>query len=250
MRVKLALNASAVAVALLLLSEIAAAQQQPTEPGWPLPLNNNPVLGYASLNQNELRLGSDTTYRWDGEGWYGGNVNRLWFKSQGNFETSNAVADVAEVQGLYSRAISPFFNLQIGVRYNFYPTPSRGWAAFGVEGLAPLGWDINAFAFVSDGGHLGARLEGYDDLYLTQRLILQPQFELNAYSRADRPTLMGTGLTDGDFGLRLRYELRREFAPYIGVTYTSVFGSTADLGREAGISISELRVVLGIHAWL
>ncbi|MGH8227006.1 MAG: copper resistance protein B [Steroidobacteraceae bacterium] len=250
MRANFALGASATAAALLLLPAIAVAQQQPTEPGWPLPIQNNPILGYASLNQNELRIGDGTTYRWDGEGWYGGNLNRLWVKSEGNLETSSGATNEAEVQALYSRAISPFFNLQLGVRYDFDPTPSRGWAAFGVEGLAPLGWDIDAFVFASDGGYLGARLEGYYNLYLTQRLVLQPQFELNAYSRADRPTRTGTGLSDADFGLRLRYQIRREFAPYIGVTYATVYGSSADFARETGHSISELRFVVGIHAWL
>jgi copper resistance protein B len=250
MRGRLGLEASAVAVSILLLPAVAAAQQQPTEPGWPSPINNNPLLGYAILNQNELRLGDDTTYRWDGEGWFGGNLNRLWVKSEGSLETSSGSTREAEVQALYSRAISPFFNLQMGTRYDFYPMPSRGWAALGIEGLAPLGWDIDAFVFASDGGHLGARLESYYDLYLTQRLVLQPQFELNAYSRADRLTLTGTGLSDGDFGLRLRYEIRREFAPYVGVTYETAFGSTADLEREVRQSSSQLRFVVGIHAWL
>lgn len=233
----------------LLLPVLAHAQQQPSEPGWPQPVENDRSFGYAALNQNELRVGSPDSYRWEGEGWYGDDFNRLWLKSEGSTDTSSGGADEAEVQGLYSRAVSAFFNLQGGVRYDFDPT-SRGWAAFGIEGLAPLNWDIEAFAFVSSGGHLGARFAGYYDLYLTQRLILQPQFELNGYSRPDRAAMLGTGLADGDFGLRLRYELRREFAPYIGVTYQARFGATAEMARAAALSAGDLRFAAGIRVWL
>ena len=233
----------------ILLPVAAQAQQQPAEPGWPQPVENDQSFGYAILNQNELRVGSPDSYRWEGEGWYGNDFNRLWVKSEGSVDTSSGTADEAEVQGLYSRAVSTFFNLQGGVRYDFDPT-SRGWAALGVEGLAPLNWEIDAFAFASGGGHLGARLEGSYDFYLTQRLVLQPQFELNAYSRPDRAAMIGTGLTDGDFGLRLRYELRREFAPYVGVTYEMKYGATADMARAAGLSAGEVRFVAGIRAWL
>lgn len=229
----------------ILLPVAAQAQQEPAEP----PVENDRSFGYAILNQNELRVGNPDSYRWEGEGWYGNDLNRLWVKSEGSVDTSSGTPDEAEVQGLYSRAVSTFFNLQGGVRYDFDPT-SRGWATLGVEGLAPLNWEIDAFAFASSGGHLGARFEGYYDLYLTQRLVLQPQFELNAYSRPDRAAMIGTGLTDGDFGLRLRYELRREFAPYIGVTYEAKYGATADMARAAGLSAAEVRFVAGIRAWL
>jgi copper resistance protein B len=233
----------------IVLPVVAHAQQQPAEPGWPQPVENDQPFGYALLNQNELRVGSSTSYRWDGEGWYGNDFDRLWVKSEGSLDTSNDTVDEGEVQGLYSRAVSTYFNLQGGIRYDLDPSP-RGWAALAVEGLAPLDWEISASAFVSDGGHLGARLEGYHDFYLTQRLVLQPQFELNAYSRADRAAETGTGLSDGDFGLRLRYELRRELAPYIGVTYETKYGATADMARAIGQPTEQLRVVLGIRAWL
>lgn len=227
----------------------ALAQQPPTEPGWPQPVENDQLFAYAILNQNELRIGQSTTDRWDGEGWYGGNLNRLWLKSEGNFDISSNALEEAEAQGLYSRAISPYLNLQGGVRYDFDPTPSRGWAALSVEGLAPLNWDIDASGFVSGDGHMAARVEGYYDLYLTQRLILQPQFELNAYSRADRANLTGTGFSDGDYGLRLRYNIRPQLAPYIGVTYEARYGSTAALARAAGYATSEVRFVVGLRAW-
>lgn len=237
-------------LALSMVLPIAAhAQQQPSEPGWPQPVQNNRSLGYAILNQNELRAGSPDSYRWEGEAWYGDDFDRLWVRSEGRVDTSSGTAGEAEVQGLYSRAASAFFNLQAGVRYDLAPT-SRGWAALGFEGLAPLNWEIDAFAFASSGGHFGARFEGYYDLYLTQRLVLQPQFELNAYSRADRAARIGTGLADGDFGIRLRYELRRELAPYVGIAYEAKYGATADMTRAAGLSAGEVRFIAGLRAWL
>lgn len=232
-----------------LLPIAAQAQQQPAEPGWPQPVDNGRLSGYALLNQNELRFGSTTGYRWEGEGWYGGDLSRFWIKSEGSVATSSATLEEAEVQGLYSRAVSAFFDLQAGIRYDFDPT-SRGWATVGIEGLAPLNWEVGAFVFAGDGGRVGARVEGHYDLHLTQRLVLQPQFELNAYSRADRMARAGSGLSDGDFGLRLRYEIRRQFAPYLGVTYEAKYGTAAALARAAREPTGELRLIAGIRAWL
>lgn len=244
----LRLLAPAMIVAVL-LPTAARGQQQPAEPGWPQPVDNARPLGYAMLNQNELRAGSITSYRWEGEGWYGGDLSRLWIKSEGRLATSSGALEEAEVQGLYSRAVSAFFDLQGGIRYDFDPA-SRGWAALGIEGLAPLNWQIGAFVFAAEGGRIGARIEGYHELHLTQRLVLEPQFELNAYSRADRIARTGGGLSDGDFGLRLRYEIHRQFAPYVGITYEAKYGTTADLARAAREPTSELRIIAGIRAWL
>lgn len=233
-----------------LLLPMVAAAQQPTEPGWPQPVQNDRAFGYAVLNQNELRTGNGrSTYRWSGEAWYGGNINRAWFKTEGNLSTDTGTLEDGEVQALYARAISPYFNLQTGLRYDLKPSPSRGWAVFGVEGLAPLYFEVGAYGFVSDSGNYAARLEGHYDLRLTQRLVLQPQLELNAYSRSDAARGVGAGLSDMDAGLRLRYEIRRQFAPYIGVAYERKFGATANFARQAGEPVDDLRFVAGIRLW-
>ena len=238
------------AIALGTLLPAVVSAQQPTEPGWPQPMNNDRSFGYAILNQNELRTGDGhNTYRWAGEGWYGGNINRAWFKTEGNVSADTGAVDEGEVQGLYSRAISAFFDLQAGVRYDFKPSPSRGWAAFGVQGLAPLMFEVNAFAFVSDGGNYAARVEGHYDLRLTQRFVLQPQLEANFYSRNDPQRAIGAGISDIDTGIRLRYEFRREIAPYIGIAYQTKFGRTADYARDEGVSVDELRFVAGLRLW-
>lgn len=242
--------AFAVLVALALLPGAAEAQQQPTQPGWPQPVHNNRVFDYGVLDQNELRTGDGAqTYRWDGEAWYGNDLNRAWFRSEGNLDTKTGTFDEAEVQALYSRAITGFFNLQGGARWEVRPHPSRGWAMVGLEGLAPLYLEVGVFAFVRDGGHAAARLEASYNLPLTQRLVLQPQIELNAHSKSDAGTGTGTGLTDLDTGLRLRYEIRRQFAPYLGLTYENQFGSTADFTRRAGDRVRLLRLAAGVRLW-
>jgi copper resistance protein B len=245
-----------------LLTAPAGAQQQPTQPGWPQPIDSNEPSGYAVLHQNELRAGDGQDgYRWDAEGWYGDDLNRAWLRTEGTVDTGDsgrggtgradgATLEEAEVQLLYSRSVSAFFNLQAGVRQSFAPGPSRTWAALGVTGLTPLFLDIDALAFISDGGHAAARIEGYYDLLLTQRLILQPQFELNAYSRSDRRSGVGAGLSDLDTGLRLRYEIRRQFAPYIGVSYQNQFGQTAAFTRRDGAAVEQVRFTAGIRAQL
>jgi len=234
----------------LLLPMAVKAGQQPTQPGWPQPVENDRWFGYGILHQNELRTGEgESLYRWDGEGWYGDNLNRAWFKSQGSLGLDSGTLNEAEAQALYSRAISPFFNLQGGVRYDFKPTPSRAYGAFGVEGLAPMFVEVGAFVFVSDGGHYAARLEGSYDMRFTQRLVLQPQFEANFYTTSERDRGIGSGFSDLDTGIRLRYEIRRQFAPYIGVAYQSKFGQTADFARADGESVSAVCFVVGLRVW-
>jgi Uncharacterized protein involved in copper resistance len=210
-----------------------------------------PLISYAMLNQNEWRTGDGvSTYRWEGEGWYGGNINRAWFKSEGNLDTNTGTLNEGEVQALGSHAITPFFNLQGGLRYDLPSAGvSRGWATFGVEGLAPMFVDLDAFVFASDNGQYSARLDGYYNLYITQRLVLQPQAELNWFSKADPRVARGAGLATLDSGLRLRYEFRRQFAPYIGITYEKKYGQSATLARRAGERSEDLRAVVGIRLW-
>lgn len=238
------------AVFTLTIPFTAGAGQRPTEPGWPQPVHSNLPFSRVMLNQNELRAGNgNTTYRWEGDAWYGDNLNRAMLRTEGNWNVNTEKFEEAETQALYSRAITRYFDLQTGLRYDFEPSPSRGWLTFGVEGLAPMYWEIGAFVFISDGGHAASRIEGYNNLYLTQRLILQPQFEVNLYSKDDTNRGIGYGLSDLDIGLRVRYEIRREFAPYIGITYERKYGRTADFARRDGDSVDDLRLTGGIRVW-
>jgi len=235
---------------LLAFSAPALAQQQAVEPDWPMPMHTNPPTGTLAFNQNEWRSGDgNQSYHWDTEGWYGTSLDRLWLKSEGSLDTDDGELDDTEVQALYGHAVSAWFDLQIGARYDIRPQPSRAWAVIGLEGLAPMDWEVGAYALASDGGHYGARLEASYDLYLTQRLILQPKFETNLYTRNDAEAGIGSGLSDLSAGLRLRYEIHRRFAPYLGINLEKRYGNTADFARAAGDDVDELDFVAGIRIW-
>lgn len=185
-------------------------------------------------------------YRWDGEAWYGGDTHRAVIKFKGEGEFNGALGD-AEVQALYARPIGPYFNLLAGLRYDIDPKPSRGYATVGFEGLAPYWFEVSGALFVSEKGDLHARLEGYYDLNVTQRLILQPRAEIDVAAQ-DVPELKtAAGITTVEAELRLRYEIRREFAPYVGVTLERKIGETATLARAAGDHVSATRFVAGVR---
>lgn len=185
-------------------------------------------------------------YRWDGAAWFGGDIHRLTIKSEGEGTVRHGI-DAAEVQALYSRAIGPYFNLQAGVRHDFQPSPTRTYATIGFEGLAPYWFDVEGAVFVSPQGEVLARLEGYYDQRLTQRLIAQPRVELN-FAAQDTPSRrLGSGLSEAEVGLRLRYEFARRFAPYIGVSYEAKTGRTADYARATADTVDTVRFVAGIR---
>ncbi len=137
----------------------------------------------------------------------------------------------------------------MGLRKDFQPTPSRSWAVLGVQGLAPYLFEVDTAVFLGESGRTALRLEAEYEILFTQRLILSPEIEVNFYGQNDEATGTGSGLSDVEFGLRLRYEIRREFAPYIGVNWFKKFGNTADFSRLEGAEVSDTQIVLGVRAW-
>jgi copper resistance protein B len=187
-------------------------------------------------------------YRWEGEGWFGGDINRLTLKYEGEGEFGGHLEDL-ELSGLYSRAVSPYWNLQLGVRHDVKPDPSRTHAVVGIEGLAPYWFEVSAAAFLSNKGEVRARIDGYYDLRVTQKLVLQPRLEAN-FSAQSIPELgIGAGLSDLELGARLRYEIVKEFAPYIGFEWTRQVGETARFARASGERVSDPHFVAGIRFW-
>lgn len=186
-------------------------------------------------------------YLWDLQGYYGGPTNRFWFKSEGEGSFGERLED-AEVQALYSHAIAPFWDLQVGVRQDF-TRPDTTYAVVGVQGLAPYMFEVDAALFVSHRGDVTARIEGELDQRITQRLIVQPRAEVNL-SAQDIPSLgIGAGIDSVEVGLRLRYEIIREFAPYVGIEQSWRFGSSADYARAGGEDPSVTNYVVGIRFW-
>jgi len=212
------------------------------------PVMDQSIFAHLIFNELEGRFGgSNPEFRWEGQGWIGTDYDKRGIKSEGTLQ--GVALEDGEHQFLYSRAITTYFDLQGGLRSDTDSRPTRNWAAFGIQGLAPYSFDIEVTGFVSGQGHLAAKLEASYDLLLTQRLILQPQIELNVYSKADPARMVGAGFADIDTGLRLRYEFSRKFAPYLGVVYEGKFGQTANFARRAGESTGGVRFVAGVRLW-
>ena len=194
------------------------------------------------------RAKSDDAYStaWNAQAWYGGDFDKLLLRTEG--EREHGATD-ARVEAFWNHAFASYWDWQLGVRRDFGSDPSRNWAAFGVQGLAPYWFEVEAEAYVGEGGRTAFGLRAEYELLLTQRLILQPEVEVNFYGRSDRARGIASGLNDAELGLRLRYEIRREFAPYIGVVWKhrreadGVFPPTAD---RAG---TERQIVAGLRLW-
>jgi copper resistance protein B len=200
-------------------------------------------------NIAEYRAGKGADgYGWESEAWYGGDINRFWLKTEGEGAFGEGI-ESAEVQALYSHAIDPYWNVQGGLRYDFKPNPSRVYATVQLEGLAPSFFDVEGALFLSNKGELSARVGGYYDQRITQRLILQPRVEFDFAAQNSREIGVGAGLSKAEFGARLRYDIRREFAPYIGVQYERAFGRTASYRRAEGEKAGALQLLIGVRTW-
>ena len=229
---------------------VLPALAQSAGQSWPTPVRDNEIRYYVIFNQLEARVtGPQPTFRWDGQGWIGSNYNKLWLKSEGKV-TGGKMSD-GDHEILYDRPIPHlrYLDWQAGVRVDLDSGPTRTWGAIGIQGLAPYFFDIEPTVYFRDGGHVAGRLAGSYNLYVTQRLILQPQIEMNFYGKRDPGRGIGTGLSELDSGLRLVYQISRKFAPYIGFTYSSTFGETATFARQAGEPIHASRLVFGIWVW-
>ena len=244
------------AIAALLVAGVAAAGDNPagSPDDWPLPLPDSELRYFVLAEQLEFRVNDeDDLARWEIESWLGGDYNKVWLKTEGEWQTSGSSDGDAEVQLLYGRTIAPFWDFQMGVRQDVLfgsgPDRERTFAVIGVEGLAPYWFELTPALFVSDDGDVSFRLEGTYDLLLTQRLVLQPRVEVNAAFQDARKFGVESGFNDLELGLRLRYEIRRELAPYIGVNWLKKLGDTADLARDEGGDTSAVGFVVGLRLW-
>lgn len=211
-------------------------------------LHDSDLRAYWLLDRLEYQKADEgTALAWDMEGWIGGDIDRLWLRSEG--ERTNGHTESAEVQALYGHAITPWWTLLGGVRQDFKPESPQTWAAFGVQGEPLSDLDVDATFFVGENHQTSLRLEGEYDLSLTSSLILQPRMEANFFSRNDPVRQQGAGLSTLEAGLRLRYEIIPEVAPYIGVNWTKNYGRTADYVREEGDDVEEGRLVVGVRLW-
>jgi copper resistance protein B len=250
---------------LILILRVSSGFAQQQEPVTPIPVLTDedraaafPDVGahphknasnyYVLFDRLEWRSGNgERTATWDTVGWFGGDINRLWFRTEG--EVDREAAQDAEAHLLYGRAFSRWWDFVAGVRQDFRPGPAQTWGAVGIQGLAPNFFEVEATAYVSPAGHTQGRLEAEYELLITNRLIVQPRTEINVSGKSDPRRGLGSGLTTAEAGLRLRYEFRREFAPYVGLEWNRMFGGTADFARGLGEPTRGTRFVAGVRAW-
>jgi copper resistance protein B len=184
---------------------------------------------------------------WEARGWVGGDLNRFWFRTEGDAE--NGRVTEAEVHAMYGRAVARWWDLVAGIRQDVRPGSPQTWAAIGIQGLAPYWFEVEATGYVGADGRTQFRFETEYELLFTNRVVLQPLVELNLYGKADPDRGIRAGLARTEVGLRLRYVIRREFAPYIGVTWNQKHFGTADVARAAGEMPASARLIVGVRLW-
>jgi len=190
----------------------------------------------------------ENAFVWDAQGWYGTDENKLWIKTEGEYSFGSDEIEDAEIQALWSKPISAFWDVQAGVRYDLAPK-GRTHAVIGIQGLAPYWFEVDAALFLSNKGDLTSSIEAEYELLLSQRLVLQPRGEIG-FSAQDIPELgTGAGFTNLDLGLRLRYEIKREFSPYVGVEWQRNLGETAQFTKDNGGDPDKVVILFGVRAW-
>lgn len=210
---------------------------------------DDPMLSKVMIDQLEIRsTEGDDPVVLEADAWIGKDLHKAWFKA--DLEKAGSKTEQAEVQARYSRAVAPYWDFQLGWRHDFEPDEeTRDWLALGFRGLAPYFFDIDAALYVGENGRTNLSFDTEYEVMLTQRWVLSPELQVNLYGKSDPVLGQGSGLSDIELGLRLRYEIKREFAPYIGVNWESKFGGTADFAEDEGEDTSDVQFVAGIRAW-
>ena len=211
-------------------------------PAWSLAMmDDDPTVSMIRFNEFEVRDNESSAL--DGDFWIGRDLRKFWVK--GEVERHDGDIESSELQFLFSRAIAPNWDVQVGIRQEFDPSPDRTWFAFGVQGLAPYYFESDMTLFVGESGRTALRLSFEKELMLTQRWVLSPEIEVGLFGKDDAARGVGRGLSSAEVGVRLRYEFRREIAPYIGVHRERSFGRTADFSGDD----SRTTFVVGLRWW-
>ncbi|MEK6814974.1 MAG: copper resistance protein B [Nitrospirota bacterium] len=218
------------------------------DPARPLRLADEHNFGSLLADQFEVaRARDNTSAAYELQAWYGRTYDRAVLKAEG--EVDGGKFEEARTELLWGHAVAPFWDAQLGVRYDSGVGPNRRWLAFGIQGLAPYWFEVDAAIYIGDEGRTALRLDAEYELLLTQKLILQPKIETDFYGKRDAERGLGSGLAKLTAAVRLRYEIRREFAPYVGIERARKFGATAGYARAAGKDTEETRLVAGVRFW-
>lgn len=245
---------SVLAIALLQIILTSSISYAESKSDWPSPVIDTENFGLLLFDLLEYKsAGNDSSLDWDIVGWRGGDKNRLWVKSEGSSGLSTSRSGDADLQLLYGRLITAFFDAQIGARveqtWGDRQNASRVSAVLGLEGLSLYMFEFEAALFASDAGQISARISASKDFLFTQKTIAQLRVETDGAAKRSDKFETGSSINDLSLGLRLRYEIKREIAPYVGVSWSNLYGETADFRKRSGGEISELNAVAGIRAW-
>lgn len=210
--------------------------------------DDNPIITKVMIDQLETRITQgDDPLVLEAQASIGGDLNKILIKA--DVEQVKGVTHELELQALYSRAVDPYWDFQVGVRQDQKPVPQRNWLALGFMGVAPYWFEIDSTLFIGESNQVGLRFTAEYEWMITQRWVLSPEVEFNIHAKDDEAVGTGSGLSDSQVGLRLRYEIKREFAPYIGVNWNRKYGNTATFAENEGEKIDDTQVVVGVRAW-
>jgi len=212
-------------------------------------MDDDPLVTKVMIDQFETRItdGHDPLVL-EASAWLGYDLEKIWFKF--DIERINGETEELEIQALYSKAVDPYWDLQFGFRHDAKPKNSkRDWLVLGFMGLAPYWFEVDTALFIGEEGRVGLRLEAEYEVMITQRLVFSPEIEANFHTKDDVATGTGSGLSDTQLGVRLRYEITREFAPYVGLNWNKKYGKTADYARDEGGDTDDVQFIVGIRAW-
>ncbi|MCK4864601.1 MAG: copper resistance protein B [Gammaproteobacteria bacterium] len=211
-------------------------------------MEDDPLVTKVMIDQLETRIiDGDDPLVLEAQAWIGYDLNKFVIKA--DVEQVKGVTHELELQALYSRAVDPYWDFQIGIRQDQKPAPNKNWLAIGFQGVAPYWFEIDSTLFIGEKDQMGLRFAAEYEWMITQRWVLSPEIEFNIHSKDDEAVGTGSGLSDSQIGIRLRYEIKREFAPYIGVNWNNKYGNTATFARNEGKEVSSTQIVAGIRAW-
>lgn len=211
-------------------------------------MEDDPLVTKVMIDQLETRVtdGEDPLVL-EAQAWIGYDLDKLVIKA--DIEQVDGEIHEQELQALYSRALDPYWDLQVGIRQDQKPKPNKNWFAIGFQGLAPYWFEIDTALFIGEEEQVNLRFAAEYEWMITQRWVLSPEFEVNFYSKDDATDGIGSGLSDSQLGLRLRYEIKREFAPYIGINWNKKYGNTETYALNQGKEVDDTQFVAGIRAW-
>ncbi|MBW5290896.1 MAG: Copper resistance protein B [Candidatus Ruthia sp. Asou_11_S2] len=210
-------------------------------------ITDDPILTKVMGEVETRSADGDNPYVWNVNIWAGKDLNKFWIKTRG--EKVSGKTEKSELQLLYSKAIAPFWDVQFGIKKDLQPSPSHTWGVITAKGLTPYLFEVDASLFVGESGRASVRLEAEYEYMFSQKLILSPEVEVNLFNKNDELTGVGRGLSSIEAGLRLRYEITREFAPYIGINWEKKYGNTADFASNEDEDIENAQLVIGVRFW-